>query len=274
MYILMLTPVVYENSNMTVIFAPHQPSDPIFVDNIGWHKTPVGHFYGPAVRPYYLLHLIVNGKGEVERNGEITRLGAGDAFLIQPNEITTYRADKHEPWEYFWIAFDGDFAPTLLSRTTDRLFAAYRKSGLLALQTAVNNHETDALELLKTLLTILTSIQTVGLKMDKETDAVANAIEYMERNYFQTIEVASLARSFGYSRAHFSTLFAKRTGVAPHQFLTKTRIENAKKLLRETSFSMEEIAFSIGFSSAQQFCSHFKTLTGLTPLQFRKNIIT
>lgn len=274
MYILMLTPVVYETTNKIVIAAPHEQSDAVFVCNIGWHKTPVGHFYGPAVRPYYLLHLIVNGKGEVERNGEITKLGAGDAFLIQPNEITTYRANDLEPWEYFWIAFHGEFAQTLVKRTTNRLYATYRKSGLLALQTAVNNHETNALELLKTLLTVLTSIQTVGLKTDKETDIVANAIEYIERNYFQTIEVASLARSFGYSRAHFSTLFAKRTGVAPHQFLTKTRIENAKKLLLETSFSMEEIAFSVGFSSAQQFCLHFKNLTGLTPLHFRRNIIT
>ena len=259
---------------MTVITTPYEPRDAVFVCDMGWHKTPVGHFYGPAIRPYYLLHLIVDGKGEVERDGNVTRLGAGDAFLIRPNEITTYRADKSQPWEYFWISFHGDFAEKLLERTTDNVYASYRKSGLLALQTAVKNHETNALELLKILLSVLSSIQTVGGNANRYTDAVADAIEYIERNYFHTLDVATLARSFGYSRSHFSTLFAKRTGVAPHQYLTKTRVENAKKLLQTTSFSMEEIAFSVGFSSTQQFCMHFKKLTGVAPLQFRKNIIT
>lgn len=269
----MNTPVISKSSNMTVIAAPYEPSDAIFVCDMGWHKTPVGHSFGPAVRPYYLLHLIVDGKGEVERDGNITQLGAGDAFLIQPNEITTYRADKSQPWEYYWISFQGSFAETLLHRTTNKLFFTHRLGGLRALQTAVNTSKTDSLELLNVLLSVLRSVQTVKTSARPLPNVVENAVEYIERNYFQTLDVATLAYAFGYSRAHFSTLFKKQTGVAPHQYLNKVRIENAKQLLTGSTYSIEEIAFSVGFSSAQQFCSHFKTNVGVAPLQFRKHII-
>ena len=263
-------PVVFEKTNMVVVTPPHGEKDALFVDNIGWHKTPIGHSYGPAIRPYYLLHLVTSGKGEVERDGIVTCLGAGDAFLIRPNEITTYRSNSEQPWEYYWIAFYGDFAQTLLSYTQSDLFPSYRQSGLLALKAAVDRRETDCLELLNTLLTVLQSIQAPRVALRTQTDAITNAIAYIERNYFQEIDVTSLSQSFGYSRAHFSSQFSKRTGMGPHEYLTSVRIQNAKTLLQTTALTVEEIAYSVGFSSTQQLYAHFKKLTGTVPLAFRK----
>lgn len=73
-----------------------------------------GHFFGPAVRPHYLMHFIRGGKGTYLRKDEVHSLSRGDAFLILPGETTKYIADEKEPWEYTWVAFDGTNAEALL----------------------------------------------------------------------------------------------------------------------------------------------------------------
>lgn len=270
----MHTPIVYQKDHMVVVSALHDGQAPVFVNDVGWHKTPSGHSFGPAIRPYYLLHLIVDGKGEVERNGRVTRLGAGDAFLICPDETTVYRADINEPWEYYWISFYGGFTPQLIRQTTNELYARYQKSGLLALRSAVHNHTDDPIQLLNVLFCVLTAVQTTQKAVSSGDEVIASAMQYLETNYFNEIDVSTLSASFGYSRSHFSTLFLKHTGDSPYRYLIKLRLEKAKEFLQNTSHSIEEIAYSIGFSSVGRFCELFKKYNAVSPSQYRRSIIS
>ena len=73
----------------------------------GSENCPPRHAYGPAVRPHYLLHVILKGRGIYQYKGQTYALSAGDAFLIPPAEVTYYQADEREPWSYAWVGFDG-----------------------------------------------------------------------------------------------------------------------------------------------------------------------
>ena len=252
------------------VFSLFQPDEPIRVFEIGCHKTAPLHAYGPAVRPYYLLHLIEKGEGYIERNGVKTHLSAGHAFLIKPDEVTLYCADEKNPWEYVWIAFDGSFSKSLIERTTDKLCMEYQKSGLLALKHAMGGGNLDYLSCLHLLFEVLNAIKTTP--KTQETDEIAAAMQHLENNYFRPIDVHTLATQFGFSRAYFSTLFVKRTGETPYDYLTKIRIERAKEYLRQGRHSVEEIAYSVGFTSLQRFSEAFKKRVGLSPLQYRKSI--
>ena len=246
---------------------------PIYVCDIGFHQTPQGHTFGPAVRPYYLLHLVESGWGEVERSGGYTvRLGAGSAFLIRPGEVTTYRADDDEPWTYRWISFSGSYADTLVSLTTDRLTMKYRKSGLRALQRAIEGEKPTPIDLLEVLFSVLSSIQKWGKpqKTPTEEDIIAAVMRYLEGNYIHAVSIGALARSFGYSRAYFTTLFTRHVGRSPYQYLTDVRIERAKEYLKNPAYTVEEVAYSVGFSCIGRFCELFKKYVGCTPLQYRK----
>ena len=245
-----------------------QPTDPIRVFEIGCHTTPPSHVFGPAVRPYYLLHLIEKGEGYIERNGVKQYLSAGNAFLIRPDEVTLYASDERNPWEYVWIAFDGAFSKTLVERTTDKLCMEYHKSGLLALKTAMGRSNLDYLRCLNILFEVLNAVKTS--QKAQEMDEIAAAMHHLENNYFHAIDVQSLASQFGFSRAYFSTLFVKRTGETPYDYLTKIRIERAKEYLKQGQHSIEEIAYSVGFSSPQRFSEAFKKRVGVSPLQYRK----
>ena len=252
------------------LFQLFQPSDPIRVFEIGHHKTPHSHAFGPAVRPYFLLHLIDKGEGYIERNGVKHRLTAGSAFLIRPDEVTMYCSDESNPWEYVWIAFDGEFAKTLMERATENLFMEYHKSGFIALKNALHDKNLDYFTCLNTLFTVLNAVKTDA--PFAEADEISNALHYLENNYFSHIDVTALAAQFGFSRAYFSTLFVKRTGETPYDYLTKIRIERAKEYLKQGQHSVEEIAYSVGFSSLQRFSEIFKKRVGLSPLQYRKSI--
>ncbi len=250
------------------LFQLFHSDDPISVYEIGSHKTPPSHSYGPAVRHFYLLHLIEKGKGHIERNGEKHFLSEGNAFLITPDEVTTYCSDKDEPWEYYWIAFQGPFAKTLMEHTTKHLYLTYQKSGLIALKNALNSKNNDYLSCLFTLFEVLNSIKDTPQK--KSTDSISMALNYLENNYFHQIDIESLASKLGFSRAYFSSLFFKRTGETPYDYVTKIRIEKAKEYLSQSSYSIEEIAYSVGFNSLQRFSELFKKRVGVSPLNYRK----
>ena len=65
-----------------------EPESAIRLYYCGSESCAPGHFFGPAVRPHYLMHVVRNGKGVYQRNGETYALSRGDAFLILPGETT------------------------------------------------------------------------------------------------------------------------------------------------------------------------------------------
>ena len=70
------------------------------------------------------------------------------------------------------------------------------------------------------------------------------------------------------SRYHFCRLFSKSTGISPHQYLIKSRIERAKELLLQKHQSVADVALQVGFTSQSNFTRHFKKLVGATPRKF------
>ena len=64
--------------------------------------------FGPAVRPNYLIHYVLDGKGYYYVNDNKYTVTKNQGFLIEPNVVTFYQADKDDPWTYLWIGIDGD----------------------------------------------------------------------------------------------------------------------------------------------------------------------
>jgi AraC-like DNA-binding protein len=82
--------------------------------------------------------------------------------------------------------------------------------------------------------------------------------------------VESLADVAGMSRSVFSESFSAAFGRPPMTFLHQLRMQKAAKLLEEASFSVEEVALRVGFSSRSHFSSAFKASHGMSPALFRE----
>lgn len=259
--------IVTEYEDYKLVSNIFDPSDSLYVCEFGRHAPSPGYSYGPAVRTYYLIHFIEKGKGYIERKGEKTFLKEGDAFLITPDEVTFYKADEKEPWQYCWICFNGPFAKKALCYSSDKLFFKFRKSGLIALKTAIENDLSGDIELLDLLTQALASIKEER-ESPKEEEMIS-AVKYIETNYFHDLDVSAVAKEFGYTRAYFTTKFTQKTGRSPYAYLNSVRFERAKKLLKQTSLSVEEIAFSVGFSSLSRFSSQFKKEFGVSPSAYK-----
>jgi AraC family transcriptional regulator len=100
--------------------------------------------------------------------------------------------------------------------------------------------------------------------------AVKRAMDYVGDNLTSELSLDEIARAAHLSPRHFSRLFRSSTGLSPHQYVIRERVEKAKGLLLNTDLPVGEVALSCGFSHQGHLSRHFVRLTGVTPSWFRR----
>lgn len=95
------------------------------------------------------------------------------------------------------------------------------------------------------------------------------AIKLLEGHIEENITLAEIAASAGLSPFHFSREFKRATGVSPHQYLIRLRLERARDLLASTDLPIAEVALRSGFASQSHFTRYFRKLTATTPRAYR-----
>ena len=84
------------------------------VYNVGYQRCDPVYQWGPGVRDHYLIHLVLSGKGTYHAKNQKYALQAGDVFLVYPHTTVTYASDRDDPWEYYWVGFNGSDAAFIL----------------------------------------------------------------------------------------------------------------------------------------------------------------
>lgn len=257
---------------------------PLAVYFYGREKCAAGHSYGPGIRPHYLIHAILKGKGIFRQNGREYTLTAGDAFLIRPMETTYYEADALDPWEYMWIGFDGTEVKAILKETyfdsspvcyiakdIDWMAKTYEQISerMREYYTQTSRNALTACGLLLELLGVMGS-HPVKSKNDLTQIYLEMAKEYMKNNYSYDIHVSEIATFIGIDRTYLYRIFMEQEQISPKGYLQQLRIRAASNMLRSTEYSVTEAAYSCGFRDASAFCSQFRKLTGMTPSAFRR----
>lgn len=100
---------------------------------------------------------------------------------------------------------------------------------------------------------------------------IERAKKFIEDNYRTTIYLSDLSRIACMSKYHFCRCFKARTGVTFTQYLKIMRTREAKRLLKDTSMSITEICFTVGFNDLTYLERVFKGAEGVSPLIYRKN---
>ena len=99
---------------------------------------------------------------------------------------------------------------------------------------------------------------------------VAQAVEIIRRDFAKPLLVEEIAVSCGQSLRQLQRRFQTAFGISPQEFLLKTRVLAAARLLESTAFSVSEIAEQCGFADQSAFTQHFRKRTGLTPTGYRQ----
>ncbi len=93
------------------------------------------------------------------------------------------------------------------------------------------------------------------------------AIKYIHPHLDRDLSLVEIAQVINISPTYFASLFKRATGISPHQYVIKQRVERAKLLLSKTDLAIANIALQVGFSSQSHLTQQFKQFTGMTPKQ-------
>ena len=141
---------------------------------------------------------------------------------------------------------------------------------LLQKITLLHEQGDDSLGLYEALLSFLQLVLRDADGHNRDPEAVVCAKTFMEANFAQGITLEDIARSVNLSPIYFHHVFSKTTGMSPHEYLTRLRINESKQRLWSSDVPISRIAEDCGFGCQQYFSRVFKKQTGMTPGQYRR----
>jgi AraC family transcriptional regulator len=93
---------------------------------------------------------------------------------------------------------------------------------------------------------------------------------FVHENLHEDVSLMQMAEEAKLSPSYFSQMFHQSTGVAPHQFVLRARVERAKELLVKEDARVLDVAIACGFQTQQHFARVFRALCKMSPTQFRQ----
>ena len=93
--------------------------------------------------------------------------------------------------------------------------------------------------------------------------------DYISQNYMHDISMQDAANYMRYSDTYFCRLFKQGFGCNFTTYLTRYRMKEAVRLLKNTELSVKEIALKTGYSDSNYFAKVFKRINGVIPSEFR-----
>jgi RpiB/LacA/LacB family sugar-phosphate isomerase len=136
---------------------------------------------------------------------------------------------------------------------------------VLALHSLQDDHAREVVEAY--LNATLAPIEVIGGLPPRRLQRV---FAHIRENVARGLSVNDLAQVVGMSQYYFSKLFKMSTGITPHQYVMRQRVERAQEHLRESRMALAEIATQVGFETQSHFTSVFRRLVGATPKRYRE----
>lgn len=120
-----------------------------------------------------------------------------------------------------------------------------------------------------------TAVPSTGSKRPKVAQMarwrLERAIEFIDAGLEQSLSLADISGASGLSRMHFAAQFRASTGLRPHEFVLRRRVERAQEMLAGTEKAIVDVAMSVGFQTQAHFTTIFKRFVGQTPQAWRRS---
>ena len=264
---------------------PLYNEDEFCLVKFGHSFTYPGHTYGPAVRPYYLIHYILSGKGTFKVNQQSYRLHEGQGFLITPNNQTVYSSDIDDPWQDIWVGFNGQLAKTVVDSLglslENPIFSCTPEKGEELKNCILNMLKKNNFALSDIyyrwglffqFVSILADSQKVYMpKVDVNT-YVSHMMNYINHHIEENISVQDVADYVKLTRSYATTMFTKEVGMSPKNYIQNCRLTKARNLLESSSLTIAEIAYSCGYSKSESLVKAFSKRYDISPGDYRKKL--
>ena len=274
--------------NLIFSIFPNQNFVDLGLFQFGWDRCTPAHSFGPAARNHYLFHYILSGTGTLMADDSkgVTQtysIKSMQGFMIFPNQITTYVADKQLPWEYVWLEFDGLRVKSLLDTiglSLDKPVYHARNKNLredMANEMLyISRHKDESpFHLIGHLYLFLDYLLRSAADEQLEHGSklrefyIHEALTYIEHNFQNEITIEDIAGVCGLNRTYFGKIFKEALGKTPQEFLLNYRMLKAAELLKLTSLSIGDVGLAVGYANQMHFSRAFKNNYGISPREWR-----
>ena len=283
----MYTNNAYLNNSLVDI---KDKSKPLIVTSCGTYRLYTRHklpTWRPRGRLDFQLLYIASGKAHFHFGNEEHIVTAGHMVLYRPKEPQKYEYYGEDQTQVYWVHFTGGNVTNILRSyyLTDDKKVFYCGSGLeyqnlfrnmiYELQMCKENYA-EMLEMyLRQIFIMLKRYFTDSLKTDNThiIEEIDKATLYFNEHYSEEISIEEYAQNNHFSVSWFIRNFKQCTGSTPMQYILSKRIYNAEILLQNPSYNVTEISRIVGYDNPLYFSRIFKKTKGLSPSEYRKNII-
>ena len=255
----------------------------VSLDFFGYEHCLPRHSYGPSARRNYVIHVVIDGKGIMDYGGKRWTIRKGEMFILFPGEVTTYYADREDPWYYCWFGFQGSSArkivesigftaqtPVLSFAHGDRVEKRI-KDMLSSVSLTLDGQLHRNAEMLEILSEMIRGRAEQG-GSDSGLTAFSYseyAVRYINNHFSEKIKIQELARHIGISRSYLVKLVRQETGMSPQEYLITVRMRRAADLLSRSNDPIFAIASECGYDDALAFSRVFKSKFGQNPSDYR-----
>ncbi len=255
-------------------------SHDLTIGEAGYEQCDPLHRWGPGSRNFWTFHCVESGKGLLSINGRNYEVGAGDFFVMGPEDYVCYVADREQPWAYRWISFNGEKAADIMAhvsvgpsapvvRLPDGEGAAIIES-IYAGVSGTDFPQFYALGRLYMFVEwLLKSFPKASAALpDRAREYFFSIINYIEVQGCSEMNVQRISRELGFDRTYIFKLFKRFIGVSPSFYIECLKTYTACRLLEQNKYSLREAASRSGFSDYSWFCKVFKKCAGVSPNEY------
>ncbi len=233
----------------------------------------------------FRITYITSGEAKILHNNETYQLKKGDYFLFYPFEVYSTFSNASEILSYTYITFD--ISPYSLRNQFEEIVCSgfkYKISDkeeeinsilISKLLENINNKIEGYMYKVKILLLNLlinmafennryskTNVSQQKIYKNTDFNIVQNTIDYIEKNISMPLKVSKIAKDIGVSESTLHKSFKAVFNMAPSKFISQYKVKKADEYLKSRHYTVEQIAFNLGFSSSAHLRKAFKQYLG------------
>lgn len=266
----------------TVGFQTIQPNSPYPLPN-----HPDGYFFsaskGRILNEFQFVY-ITNGTGVLTiDSSDVLQVTKGQVIVLFPGQWHSYKPRVETGWNEYYIGFfgkiiEGIVENSFLSKENQLLDVGLNEELVNLFKRAIETVENDKIASQQHLLGIVMHMVGVILSESQKkmedtnlNQLIENAKIIMNENIFHEIHPEEISAQLNINYTSFRKMFKNVTGFAPAKYFQALKIQKAKRLLLESSYSVKEISYMLCFYSPESFNMTFKKNTGETPSRYRSS---